>query len=174
MTELLVFRQETAVARAVASSADRRTFPVLRALAANPAGLSTADLARQCHSDVKPWKYALTRTGGLLRNQRAAGRVRPAGTVPGSRPGGPAILWQITGEGRDFLSARDRSSLLSVYGKGRRSERYQEAARQCQETARRVALLFRRVRALTALEESFAELEQLDRELEALDAEPLG
>jgi hypothetical protein len=76
----------------------KRTVPMLRALAANPGGLTTPELARRFASDVPSWSRALSLCGHLLRKQEAAGYVRVAGTI--RKPGRPTIIWQLTDTGR--------------------------------------------------------------------------
>jgi hypothetical protein len=157
-------------ARAGKPDGSRRVIPVLRALAASPAGLSTADLARQCAPDVKPWNYALTTIGALLRPQKAAGRVKACGTVPG----GSALLWQITGEGRSFLGTWEENRALHADGRGKWAGRRRIAAGECRVTARRIALLRRQVETLARMEAGLTELEQVEREIEAFDGSDLA
>lgn len=74
-----------------------------------PLSLSTPELARETAADVQPWRAALARCGGLLRYQEALGHVRQAGTVRGAYRNVPAIAWQITDDGRQWLDEREQA-----------------------------------------------------------------
>ena len=162
---------------------NRRTIPVLRALAASPGGLSTTDLALRCAPDVKPRSYAQSRIGGALRRQKAAGRVEVAGTVAGSYNNAPTFLWQITGEGESFLARRTRGrnpgrgragAGARVYTRSEIAGLRRTAAREIDLTRREIDLTRRKIGALAKMEAAIEELEQVEREMEAFDAASPG
>ncbi len=73
---------------------------LLRALAYNPAGLSTPELARLCASDVKTWRLALQICGRELERQEKAGRVQRVGVAERR-----AVIWRITDAGRPYADS---------------------------------------------------------------------
>lgn len=81
-----------------------RTIPMLRALADAPGGLSATELVSVAAADIQPRKRAVKRCRTLLEEQAGRGRVRRAGSVPAARSKVPMIVWQITDEGRRYLS----------------------------------------------------------------------
>jgi hypothetical protein len=81
-----------------------RMLFVLRDLAQHPGGLSTPELAERHDAGGLPRQKALTRCGNMMRSLEHHNLVRRAGTVRGSCQRGPAVIWQVTDEGRAFAA----------------------------------------------------------------------
>lgn len=79
-----------------------RARRALALLAGHPGGLSTPLLA-QLGGDP-PGRRGQSLTGTALRYAEAAGWVRRAGKTPGGHQQGPAVIWDITGAGREALA----------------------------------------------------------------------
>jgi transposase-like protein len=79
---------------------------VLALLAEHPGGLSTPRCAEL--NDGQSGQRELTWTGAVLRAAEAAGWVRRAGKTPGRWRQGPAVIWAITGAGREALAQAAR------------------------------------------------------------------
>jgi len=80
-----------------------RQYKVLVALASHPGGLTSRQLAERHGEDTG--QAMLTRYGQVLRSLRDAGHARAAGTVPSGRRNSLAVIYQITGAGREHLAA---------------------------------------------------------------------
>ena len=79
-----------------------RPHKILASLAAHPDGLTSRQLAGLHGSGTG--QRMLTRYGTALRTLRNAGHVIPAGTMPSGRQNTPAIVYQITDAGREYLA----------------------------------------------------------------------
>ena len=87
--------------------AGTRGRAVLALLAEYPGGLSTPRCAEL--NGEPPGQKELTRTGGVLRDAEAAGWVCRAGKTPGRWRQGSAVIWVITGAGREAVAQAGRS-----------------------------------------------------------------
>ena len=83
---------------------ETRPTRILRALAAAPDGLSTPAIVEALAEGIKPNQKALSWYGSILRSQVKQGNAEKAGTVAGHWQKGPAIIWRITGKGRELLA----------------------------------------------------------------------
>ncbi len=137
---------------------------ILAALAANPDGLPTAEIARMCDDNTA---RARNRCGVALHYLASRGRVRRAGRV---RPGG--IIWQADPEAA--RESRDTDRRLRDEGTRRAgSEVREQLAARIRRESRRLALMQRKAAALAQMEEGIEELEQANREIAALEIEAL-
>jgi hypothetical protein len=98
---------ETGEAAPAGRRSDRRLL-VLRALAAAPGAMSTAEVADACFREPHPANSTIHKAWRVLRRLAESGKAEVSGEVSQHGNGGPMLTWKITAAGRAWLAGRVR------------------------------------------------------------------